>query len=129
MSRKAEKMDISGHLDAINKAFDSVRIAAFADLTVQLVLADSTKSNIGQEILDDLCIQAANAFECPALHTDNSLIDPPVEAIVMTDKGILLTLRSTEFSPNALIFECDYDINLKDILTMARDTLKKTGAE
>jgi len=122
-------MDISEHLDAINKAFDSVRIAAFADLSVQLVLADSTKSEIGQELLDDLCIKAANVFECPALSVDNSLIDPPVEAIIMTDKGILLTLRSTEFSPNALIFECDYDINLKDILEMARNTLKKIGVE
>lgn len=122
-------MDISEHLDAINKAFDSVRIAAFADLSVQLVLADSTKSEIGQELLDDLCIKAANVFECPALSVDNSLIDPPVDAIIMTDKGILLTLRSTEFSPNALIFECDYDINLKDILEMARNTLKKIGVE
>ncbi len=122
-------MDISEHLDAINKAFDSVRIAAFADLSVQLVLADSTKSEIGQELLDDLCIKAANVFECPALSVDNSLIDPPVEAIIMTDKGILLTLRSTEFSPNALIFECDYNINLKDILEMARNTLKKIGVE
>ncbi|WP_457650718.1 hypothetical protein [Profundibacter sp.] len=129
MSRKAAKMDISEHLDAINKAFDSVRIAAFADLSVQLVLADSTKSEIGQELLDDLCIKAANVFECPALSVDNSLIDPPVEAIIMTDKGILLTLRSTEFSPNALIFECDYNINLKDILEMARNTLKKIGVE
>jgi len=122
-------IDISEQLDAINAAFDSVRISAFADLSVQLVLADSSKSDIGQELLDEMCIQAANAFECPAISSDNSLIEPPVEAIVMTDKGILLTLRSTEFSPNALIFECDYDINLKDILTMARDTLKKTGAE
>ena len=122
-------IDISEQLDAINAAFDSVRISAFADLSVQLVLADSSKSDIGQELLDEICIQAANAFECPTIPSDNSLIEPPVEAIIMTDKGILLTLRSTEFSPNALIFECDYDINLKDILTMARDTLKKTGAE
>jgi hypothetical protein len=122
-------IDISEQLDAINAAFDSVRISAFADLSVQLVLADSSKSDIGQELLDEMCIQAANAFECPAAISDNSLIEPPVEAIVMTGKGILLTLRATEFSPNALIFECDYDINLKDILTMARDTLKKTGAE
>ncbi len=122
-------MDISEHLDAINKAFDSVRITAFADLSVQLVLADATKSDIGQELLDDLCIKAANAFECPALAIDSSLIDPPVEAIVMTDEGILLALRATEFSPNALIFECDYDINLKDLLEMARNTLKKTGVE
>lgn len=121
-------IDISEQLDAINAAFDSVRIAAFADLTVQLVLADSTKSDIGQELLDELCIQAANAFECPAVSVDNALIDPPVEAIIMTDKGILLTLRSTEFSPNALIFECDYNINLKDILVTARNTLKKAGA-
>lgn len=122
-------MDISEHLDAINKAFDSVRIAAFADLSVQLVLADATKSDIGQELLDDLCIKAANAFECPALSIDSSLIDPPVEAIIMADEGVLLALRATEFSPNALIFECDYDINLKDILAMARNTLKKAGVE
>ncbi|WP_457644994.1 hypothetical protein [Profundibacter sp.] len=122
-------IDISEQLDAINAAFDSVRISVFADLSVQLVLADSSKSDVGQELLDEICIQAANAFEYPDVYSDNSLIDPPVEAIVMTDKGILLALRSTEFSPNALIFECDYDINLKDILAMARDTLKKTGAE
>ncbi len=120
-------MSISEHLDAINSAFDSVRIAAFADLSVQLVLAESTKADIGQELLDELCIQAANAFECPAVSAGTSLIPPPVEAIIMTDKGILLTLRTTEFSPNALIFECDYDIKLKDILTMARDTLRKAG--
>jgi len=122
-------IDISEQLDAINAAFDSVRIAAFADLSVQLVLADSSKSDIGQEVLDEICIKAANAFECPAISPGDSLIDPPIETIIMTDKGILLTLCATEFSPNALIFDCDYDINLNDILAVARNTLKKTGAE
>ncbi|WP_428547274.1 hypothetical protein [Profundibacter sp.] len=66
-------IDISEQLDAINAAFDSVRISAFADLSVQLVLADSSKSDIGQELLDEMCIQAANAFECPTISSDNSL--------------------------------------------------------
>jgi len=121
-------MEISEHLDAVNKAFDSVRIAAFADIMVQLVLAESTKVDVGQEYLDALCIQTANAFECPALGAAGSVLKSKTEVAVITNEGVLLALRPSDDSSTALLFDCDANIQIKDLFRMARKIAKEIGA-
>jgi len=117
-------MDIVDHLEAINKANDSVQVVIFADLTTQIVLADATKKEIGQEHLDKLCMQAAAAFENPFL----SLAERPDEVIVMRDDGVLIALRTTQDSPTAICLLGDYSTDLNSVLLEARNALSETGA-
>lgn len=121
-------MNISDHLEAINTDNSSVQIVAFADLSVQLVLADSTKAEIGQEHLDTLCAQVADAFDSPLQTGTPSLIEPPTEVVVMRDDGVLISLRPTHDSSNALYLLCDYDVDINGAMAMARNALTETGA-
>jgi len=121
-------MNISDHLEAINTENSAVQIVAFADLSVQLVLADSKKKEIGQEHLDTLCAQVTDAFDCP-LHTGNlSLVEPPTEVVIMRDDGVLISLRPTHNSSNALYLLCDYNVDIDNAMAMARSALAETGA-
>ncbi len=120
--------DISDHLEAISQAYGSVRVAAFADLSVQLVLAEATKADIGQEHLDLMCVQTAQAFEGPLQSEDNPLISQTTEVAILQEDGVLISLRPDIDSTSAIFLLCDFDIDVEGVVEMSRTALSETEA-
>lgn len=121
-------MDIVEHLEAISSTFKNVQIVMFADLSTQIVLADATKQDTGQEHLDALCVQAAAAFDSPFTALGDILVEQPDEVIVMRDDGVLVALRPTHNSATAICLFCNYGADIDSILSTARKALSETGA-
>jgi len=120
--------DISDHLEAISQAYNSVRVAAFADLSVQLVLAEATKAEIGQEHLDSMCVQTIQAFEGPLQSEDNPLISQTTEVATLQENGVLISLRTDIDSTSALFLLCDFDIDVEGVVEMSRLVLHEMEA-
>jgi hypothetical protein len=121
-------MGIAEQLNAMRRDHPSCRVATFADLSSGLVLFASTSRRLPQERLDALCARARAILNGSPARTAEALLDgPPGEAIVAEGDGLLVFVRSPTEPDEALICDCDPDVDLRAFTERATRELASLG--
>lgn len=121
-------MGIADQLNALRGDVAGCRIAAFADLASGLVLAASADGRVPQERLDALCRRATSVLSGTAPAASSLLAGQVDRAMLPDGDGILVILRVPEEPDEALVFQCDRDIDLVAFTTRAARELAALGA-
>ena len=119
-------MGIADDLSALRRDFPGCRVATFADLSSGLVLYTSAEARLPQERLDTYLRRADALFSGPAGET---LLGAPVtQAVVPEGAGFLVALRLPDEPGEAVICQCDADIDLGAFTARAGQVLATLGA-
>ena len=117
-------MGIAEDLTALRRDFPGCRVATFADLSSGLVLFTSTAERLPQERLDAMLDRAAGLLEGPAGAVGAAILGEPVLAAVAPDGACLLVARRRAEEPDeAVICQCDADIDLSAFAARAAEVL------
>jgi hypothetical protein len=121
-------MGIADQLNALRADFPACRVATFADLSSGLVLFTSSAARMPQDRLDGLTARA-RALVGPASEAGAGLLAARVDHAVASEGEALFVLVRSPVEPDeALICQCDADIDLTAFTARAARELASLGA-
>lgn len=127
-------MDVTETLEDFRRRIEGCGLAAFTDISSQMVLAVASAVPRRQEELDVLPAAAAAAFRGPlaegaaAAWTDAAPGAAADMALTMTEEDATLYLRSGRDGAHVLVCVFDPDVDLKQALPAARDAADALAA-
>ena len=125
-------MDITAELDAMRADVPGCALVAYADLSSQLVLSASAATNPVQEEMNALSQAAQLSLDgafAEAAAASWGGEGPAEMALLMTGDEVRLFLRSPATKAEALIAVLAPDAELDAVLSRARATLVRIGAQ
>lgn len=127
-------LDVAGILGRFRQAVPGCHVAAFIDLTSEMVLAVSARSKQPQERLDALAERAAELFAAPmAALSDAAGVpagdSPPDFFLSVTPENLLAFIRTGTDAPEALGLVCAPGADVEALLRQGSTTLAAIGVE
>lgn len=122
-------MDILGHLNSIRDSVAGCEAVILADISTRVVLCVSADARPAQERLDALCETAIRLLD-----SDTGRVltragqTPPLEALIFTDDGIEVFLRTPDMPDEALCCICTPDADVAKVIDLARGVLNRIEA-
>lgn len=129
-----KQMTIQDRLSELRTRFEGCEIAAFADLSTQMVLASSAGKGVPQEQLDTLCAEACEALLSNASDVVKSAFSAPQNAAisysVVPRQGYnRVYVTSPETPEEAICLQCIGRTPVGDILSASCSLLSIVGSD
>lgn len=124
-------MDIAAELDAMRAAIQGCSLAAYTDLSSQLVLCSSAVSTPRQEDINALSAAAELALNGAFAESASPVwggTAPADIAMLMSSNDVRVFLRSASNPSEALICVCGTDTDLTTAADQARAALARISA-